>query len=93
MIPVAHFRNQDIAVLGLARSGLAAAQALQAGGAKVLAWDDNAARRAAAAKAGINLVDLGQADLTSVRALVLSPGIPHRFPKPHSVAQRASDTG
>jgi UDP-N-acetylmuramoylalanine--D-glutamate ligase len=93
MIPVAHFRNQDIAVLGLARSGLAAAQALQAGGAKVLAWDDNAARRAAAAKAGINLVDLGQADLTSVRALVLSPGIPHRFPKPHSVAQRARDTG
>jgi UDP-N-acetylmuramoylalanine--D-glutamate ligase len=28
-----------------------------------------------------------------VRALVLSPGIPHRFPKPHSVAQRARDTG
>ena len=31
MIPVANFRNQTVAVLGLARSGLAAAQALTAG--------------------------------------------------------------
>jgi UDP-N-acetylmuramoylalanine--D-glutamate ligase len=93
MIAVSHFRNQGVAVLGLARSGLASAQALRAGGAKVLAWDDNAARRAAAAKAGIDLVDLAQADLKSARALVLSPGIPHSFPKPHAVAARAVGAG
>jgi UDP-N-acetylmuramoylalanine--D-glutamate ligase len=89
MIAVTSFRNETVAVLGLARSGLAAARALAAGGARVMAWDDAEGARANAASQGVSLVDLAQADLAGVNALVLSPGIPHTFPAPHPVAARA----
>jgi UDP-N-acetylmuramoylalanine--D-glutamate ligase len=93
MIAVTAFRDEKVAVLGLARSGLVAAQALQQGGARVLAWDDAAPRREAAATAGVPIVDLAAADLGGVAALILSPGIPHTYPKPHPVAQRARAAG
>ena len=49
MIPVDGFSARKVAVLGLARSGLATVRALRAGGAAVFAWDDDADRRPAAA--------------------------------------------
>ncbi|WP_404326398.1 Mur ligase family protein [Aerophototrophica crusticola] len=93
MIDLSALKGQRYAVMGLARSGLTAARALAAGGAEVLAWDDGAAGREAATKAGIALTDLHSADLSGVAALVLSPGIPHTFPAPHSVAARAKAAG
>jgi UDP-N-acetylmuramoylalanine--D-glutamate ligase len=93
MIAVSTFRNQRVAVLGLARSGMTAAEALKDGGAEVLAWDDNAEKRAQATARGVPVVDLGSADLGGVKALVLSPGIPSTFPKPHKVASRMRDAG
>jgi UDP-N-acetylmuramoylalanine--D-glutamate ligase len=89
MIEAGVFWNETVAVLGLARSGLAAARALKNGGARVIAWDDSAARREEAARDGVRLVDLATADLAGVRALVLSPGIPHTYPAPHPAAARA----
>jgi UDP-N-acetylmuramoylalanine--D-glutamate ligase len=88
-IRIPEVEGVPIAVLGLARSGMAAAIALRASGAEVMAWDDAVAKREAAAKAGIAIADLSQADWSRVRTLVLSPGIPHRFPKPHPVAEKA----
>jgi UDP-N-acetylmuramoylalanine--D-glutamate ligase len=41
MIPVSGYQGRKVAVLGLGRSGRAAAAALAAGGATVLAWDDS----------------------------------------------------
>ena len=93
MIDVATFRGEKVAVMGLARSGLVAAQALQRGGARVMAWDDAAAKRGAAAAAGVPIVDLAAGDLAGVAALVLSPGIPHTYPKPNPVAARARAAG
>jgi UDP-N-acetylmuramoylalanine--D-glutamate ligase len=93
MIEVTSFRQQRVAVMGLARSGLAAAEALKRGGADVLAWDDSADKRAEAMKRGLPVVDLSSADLAKVAALVLSPGIPSTFPKPHAVAARARAAG
>jgi UDP-N-acetylmuramoylalanine--D-glutamate ligase len=93
MIEVATFQGEQVAVMGLARSGLVAAQALQQGGAKVMAWDDVAAKRDAAAAAGVPIVDLGAADFAGVMVLVLSPGIPHTYPKPNPVAARARAAG
>ena len=52
MIPVQDVEGQTIAVLGLGRSGLSAAKALAAGGARVLVWDDGATGRAAAEAEG-----------------------------------------
>src|SRR3546814_18802768 len=76
MIVSAAFRGKRYAVFGLARSGLAAVRALVASGADVIAWDDNEAARQAAG--GAELVDLGAADLKSLRlhALVVSPRVP-----------------
>jgi len=82
--------GQTIAVLGLGKSGLPAARALKASGAAVWAWDDNAKARDEAKAADIPLVDLAGADWSKPAALVLSPGIPHRFPKPHPVAALAT---
>lgn len=83
MIPVTTLKNKNIALFGLGGSGLATAQALAAGGAKVVAWDDNPDSVAKAADAGIETGDLRQVDWNSISAFVLSPGVPLTHPKPH----------
>jgi UDP-N-acetylmuramoylalanine--D-glutamate ligase len=94
MIDLSLFSGKPVAVMGLARSGLAAARALAAGGAEVRAWDDGAAGRAAAVEAGIPLADLSEPDSwKDVETLVLSPGIPHTYPVPHISATRARNAG
>jgi len=92
MIVVDEFRGRLVGVLGLAKSGRAAAQSLAAGGAEVLAWDDNEAVRKALA-AELTLRNLAEADWRDIPALVLSPGIPHSFPEPHPAVVRARDAG
>lgn len=91
MIELAALPDGAYAVLGLGLSGMAACRALLAAGKEVRAWDDQAPARAAAA--AIPLVDLGRADFARVRALVLSPGIPHTWPAPHPVVARARAAG
>ncbi len=86
--------NERIAaVLGLGKSGLAAALALKVSGARLWAWDDADEKRAAAAAAGINPIDLAHCDWRKPEFLVLSPGIPHRHPAPHPVAALAIANG
>ncbi|HVC55225.1 MAG TPA: UDP-N-acetylmuramoyl-L-alanine--D-glutamate ligase [Stellaceae bacterium] len=92
MIVVDSFSGRRVAVLGLARSGRAAARSLAAGGATVVAWDDDPAVRAAVA-GDIPLADLATADWHGVAALVLSPGIPHTHPRPHPAVLRARAAG
>ncbi len=89
MIAARGYENGTAAVMGLARSGLASTRALIAGGARVLAWDENPERRRAARDLGAEIVDLARADFSGVAALVLSPGIPHTWPAPHPAAARA----
>ena len=70
----------SVAILGLARSGLATARALLAGGAQVMAWDDSPERRKQAAHAGVPLHPNGEFDWRTVAVLVPSPGIPLDHP-------------
>jgi UDP-N-acetylmuramoylalanine--D-glutamate ligase len=94
MISVVGYTGQKVAVLGLGRSGLATAAALQAGGAEPLLWDDSPEARATAEAAGHVLTDLTrQSALDGVAALITSPGIPHLFPAPHPVIGRAMAAG
>ena len=93
MIPIKNVSGKKIAVMGLGRSGLCTAQALQRAGARVCAWDDSAAGRAAAEAAGVALIPLAEEDWTDIAALVLSPGIPHTHPAPHPVAAAARAEG
>jgi UDP-N-acetylmuramoylalanine--D-glutamate ligase len=86
------FAGRRVAILGLARSGRAAARALAAGGAHILAWDDNPGVREEVT-GEIPLYDLAGADWRHIPALVLSPGIPHRYPEPHPAVLRAREAG
>ena len=93
MIELPDMAGVTVAVLGLARSGRAAARALVASGAEVLAWDDAAPVRTAAAAENIPLVDLSAIDWRRPASLILSPGIPHSFPAPHPIVTRARAAG
>jgi UDP-N-acetylmuramoylalanine--D-glutamate ligase len=93
MIPVLGFEGRTVAVFGLARTGLAAARALMAGGAKLALWDDNPKSRAAAEAEGFELTDLSQADWSGLAAIMLSPGVPLTHPAPHWTVQRAREAG
>ena len=78
------FAGDVFAVLGLGRNGLPAALALRSMGAVVTVWDDQPEARAAAAREGLRVAV--PAHTASLTALILSPGIPHRLPKPHPQA-------
>jgi UDP-N-acetylmuramoylalanine--D-glutamate ligase len=94
MLAVKGFEGRKVAVLGLGRSGLATAAALQAGGAEPLLWDDSPEARAKAEAAGFACTDLTRhGALEGVAALITSPGIPHLYPKPHKVISLAMDLG
>lgn len=94
MIPVRGFEGQNVVVLGLGRSGLATAHALEAGGATALCWDDGAEARARAEDAGLTLHDLTRREaFDGVAALITSPGIPHLFPEPNRHIARAFAEG
>ena len=89
MIAAKSYLGKKVAVMGLARSGQSAAAALKAGGAEVIAWDDDVKKCIETRLLGINISDLTQEDFTNIDALILSPGIPHSYPKPHIVAKKA----
>jgi len=93
VIPARTFEGQRVAVFGLARSGLAAARSLKAGGAEVAAWDEAKAARDVAAAEGFELVDLARADWSIFSALVLSPGVPLTHPEPHWTVKKARQAG
>lgn len=86
MIVVGAYQNKKVGVFGLARSGLAACRSLEAGGAEVLAWDDNPAQRSLSP---VVAVDLNEADFSDLMGLVVSPGVPLTYPEPHPLVQKA----
>jgi len=92
MIPITTFAGKTVAVFGLGRSGLLSARALAAGGADVIAFDDNEKSVAEVRDAGIKTQNLRELDWSAVAALVLAPGVPLTHPKPHwsvTLAQQA----
>jgi UDP-N-acetylmuramoylalanine--D-glutamate ligase len=69
------FAGKRFAVLGLARSGAAAAEALLASGAEVIAWDRQPhARERFAGRC--RLIDPLELDLAGFAGVVVSPGVP-----------------
>ncbi len=89
MIPVTTFAGRKVAVFGLGGSGLVSASALLAGGADVVAYDDDAESVAKANAAGIPTADLRNIDWSKIAALVLAPGVSLTHPVPHWSVQLA----
>ncbi|HEX2552780.1 MAG TPA: UDP-N-acetylmuramoyl-L-alanine--D-glutamate ligase [Microvirga sp.] len=93
MTPVTSFAGKRVALFGLGGSGLVTALALKAGGAEVLACDDNPAKMQEAGAKGIATGDLRAADWSGFDALLLSPGVPLTHPEPHWSAKLAGEAG
>ncbi|GAA5094704.1 UDP-N-acetylmuramoyl-L-alanine--D-glutamate ligase [Bartonella acomydis] len=89
MISVACYKGQKVALFGLGRSGLATAQALMRGGAEVVAWDDNPSSVQEALQQNIPTRDLRYENWSEFVALILAPGVPLMYPKPHWVVKKA----
>jgi UDP-N-acetylmuramoylalanine--D-glutamate ligase len=83
MIPVTSFAGKTVAVFGLGGSGLASCDALKAGGAEVIAGDDNADNITKAAQAGFITADLRKVSWQNFAVLILTPGAPLTHPAPH----------
>jgi UDP-N-acetylmuramoylalanine--D-glutamate ligase len=100
VIPVRGYGGLSVGVLGLGRSGLAAARALAEGGARPVCWDDREAARMAAEAEGFAVADLTrerawrqESEADKITALIVSPGIPHLYPEPHPAILRAWGEG
>ncbi|MEG9861463.1 MAG: UDP-N-acetylmuramoyl-L-alanine--D-glutamate ligase [Parvularculales bacterium] len=75
MIAVTEYKGETVAVLGLGRSGLATAKALDAGGAQVIAWDDDPARCDDGVAEGFVIADPETSLWRGAKAMMPSPGI------------------
>ena len=93
MVPVTSCADRQVAVFGLGLSGVAAAQALEAGGAQVIVWDDNGQKRRHARDHGLTVADLSGISWAGVEMLVLSPGVPLTHPAPHWSVELARAAG
>ena len=94
MTPIRQYASQRVAVLGLGRSGLATARALEAGQADVTCWDDNPQARATAEGQGFKIDPLETDEAwADIAYIVVSPGIPHLYPEPHTLVQKAWQHG
>ena len=78
--------GQTVGVLGLGESGLAAVAALREAGVVVYAYDD---KNTVAPIKDCTVLPWQEWPWESLDALVISPGIPHLYPAPHSAAARA----
>ena len=83
------YPKRTVAVFGLARTGLGAVKSLKAGGAHVIAWDDNSGARETGGEEGADIVPWREWPWEHIGALVLSPGVPLTHPKPHEVVNHA----
>src|ERR1700751_1946395 len=93
MILVTSYAGKTVAVFGLGGSGLASCHALRAGGAEVVAADDNADNVAKAAQEGFVTADLRKVSWTKLSCLVLAPGAPLTHPAPHWSVLLARESG
>src|ERR1700749_2711635 len=93
MTPVTSFAGKTVAVFGLGGSGLPSCHGLKAGGAEVIAGDDNADNVAKAAQAGFVTADLRNVSWQNFAALILTPGAPLTHPAPHWSVRLAREAG
>ncbi len=89
MIVSSAFAGKRYAVLGLARSGMAAAECLLASGARVTAWDSREEPRQAL-DGRAELADPVSIDLAGYAGVVVSPGVPLNR---HPIAEAAAGAG
>ena len=91
MIIPHQMKGKTVAILGLGRSGMGACHALLAAGAKCFIHDDHVIPDHTPKGASVTPPDAWP--WTELDALVISPGIPTTYPKPHPAASMAKANG
>ncbi len=81
--------GKPILIFGFGRSGKSAANAFKKAGAKIIIGDDSPDNLITAQKAGFDIIDNLDHDFSKYELLLLSPGIPLTYPKPHAVVEKA----
>lgn len=89
MILLPDLKNKKTAVFGLGATGLATAEALVASGAQVFTWDESLAAREKSKNTAYHSSHPKNWPWAELQFLVLSPGIPLTFPKPHAIVRKA----
>ena len=86
MINLKNLRDKKIGVLGLEKTGLSVVKAVQEVGGLLICWDDDKGKRDNLEKNGVTVGDLNDKNLIKeLDLLVVSPGVPHLYPKPHPI--------
>ena len=93
MIVAEEYKGKNIAVFGLGKSGLSAIESLVEAGANIFAWDDDSQIFSKLSRLDVTVSNLCEVDFSNISSLVLSPGIPLNYPKPHPVVERARKAG
>ena len=93
MISAQNVKNTSYAILGLGRSGLSVAAALKASGARILCLDDNIDNLKIAEDLGFPCTVPDKINWNEIDVLMVSPGVPHHYPRPHIVVSAAIENG
>ena len=94
MLSLGDLSGKGFLVLGVGRSGLSAYRSLEACGARVRAWDDDVERRQSALENGLLLSDPTlPGTFADLDAVVVSPGVPHLYPRPSPSVALALEAG
>ncbi len=93
MISLSHLQSDTVLVVGLGKSGRSAARTLRQAGATVLVWDDSADQRTAAVTDGYTVFDPEAGQFDAIDHVIWSPGVPHTWPTPHPLAEKAKAAG
>lgn len=92
MIPLPKYTGKKVAIVGLGKTGLAAAHALHNAGAKLLIWDDNE-DACSRLPAPLAQYVVPYSEWENVDLLVASPGVPLTHPAPHPAIARMQVAG
>ncbi|MEM8934792.1 MAG: UDP-N-acetylmuramoyl-L-alanine--D-glutamate ligase [Pseudomonadota bacterium] len=89
MILIPGARKKSFGVFGLGVSGIAACEALAASGAKVFSWDEKPEVRKRTEGTEFLAEHPKAWPWKELDAVVVSPGVPLTFPKPHAIVRKS----
>ena len=90
MVNLKNLRDKKVGILGLGKTGLSVIRAMGKAGALLTCWDDDEEKRVNLGVNGVTVKDLkNKSLLRELDLLIVSPGIPHLYPKPHAIVSLA----
>ncbi len=90
MINLKNLKNKKVGVLGLEKTGLSVVKAVEQAGGFLICWDDDKEKRDNLNVDGIIMRDLRDKNvIRELDLLVVSPGVPHLYPKAHPIVRLA----